>query len=393
MSVLKLFFGFVVGLIACAILLGLVSIRSPILAGLEMPSQQIGAEVNVAENENSEQTINIELEGAVDINEVDTETALIVENGVSDDELEQENNTTNVDAENSPTSIEAKPVQDEPKPQTPVVVEPVPATVLKRAGSTLTLGSGSSRLPSVSSITEGTTAEEDVSTEVVTIFASNSNPLIELDTPYMSIILVDIGSAGVSQSDLLKETMPLTFAIDGSRSDANRVAGDYRAAGFEIITLLNEDVVADLTTADDAIVTVQAYLDAVPMALAIVDAPSARLQKNRRFFDPVLASIANVSPGFLTYKGGLGTAATATQDAGLPTGVITRYLDETYQSPSIIKRAIDRTTVEAAKNGAAILMAVATPAVLQGIAQWADTSAASKVELVPVSSSMARQKP
>ena len=106
----------------------------------------------------------------------------------------------------------------------------------------------------------------------------------------------------------------------------------------------------------------------------------------------MLASLTGDAPGFLTYKGGLGTAAKETQEAGLPTGVITRYLDETYGSPSIIKRAIDRTTIEAAKNGAAILMAVATPSVLQGIAQWADSSAAAKVELVPVSSAMTRQK-
>jgi hypothetical protein len=38
-------------------------------------------------------------------------------------------------------------------------------------------------------------------------------------------------------------------------------------------------------------------------------------------------------------------------------------------------------------------MAVATPAVLQGIAQWADSNAASKVELVSVSSAMKRQNP
>ena len=74
--------------------------------------------------------------------------------------------------------------------------------------------------------------------------------MVELDTPFLSIILVDIGTAGVSQAELLKQTLPLTFAVDGSRTDAKRVAGDYRAAGFEIIALMNDDQVAELTTAD-----------------------------------------------------------------------------------------------------------------------------------------------
>lgn len=399
MSVLKLVLGFVVGIIACAILLGLISIRSPILADSETLATQKVAEVAISVNENGEQKVNT---APTEASNVENETQLTNENAAElldtnqSTETETDINAQDVQIESPPQDIVVDSIESQPEaqPETPrpVVVEPVPAKVLKRAGNILELGSGSSRLPSVSDTTEGTVAVQEAPIDSVTTFIANSNPLVELDTPFLSIILVDIGTAGVSQAELLKQTLPLTFAVDGSRTDAKRVAGDYRAAGFEIIALMNDDQVAELTTADAAIEVVQGYFHAVPDALAIVDAPSARLQKNRRILSPVLASLTGDAPGFLTYKGGLGTAAKETQEAGLPTGVITRYLDETYGSPSIIKRAIDRTTIEAAKNGAAILMAVATPSVLQGIAQWADSTAAAKVELVPVSSAMTRQK-
>ena len=399
MSVLKLVLGFVVGIIACAILLGLISIRSPILADSETLATQKVAEVAISVNENGEQKVNT---APTEASNVENETQLTNENAAElldtnqSTETETDINAQDVQIESPPQDIVVDSIESQPEaqPETPrpVVVEPVPAKVLKRAGNILELGSGSSRLPSVSDTTEGTVAVQEAPIDSVTTFIANSNPLVELDTPFLSIILVDIGTAGVSQAELLKQTLPLTFAVDGSRTDAKRVAGDYRAAGFEIIALMNDDQVAELTTADAAIEVVQGYFHAVPDALAIVDAPTARLQKNRRILSPVLASLTGDAPGFLTYKGGLGTAAKETQEAGLPTGVITRYLDETYGSPSIIKRAIDRTTIEAAKNGAAILMAVATPSVLQGIAQWADSTAAAKVELVPVSSAMTRQK-
>jgi hypothetical protein len=404
MSVLKLIIGFVVGLFACAILLGLISIRSPILANSETIATQKVAQVKVETNVSGEQKVNISLtdtdkeqivkdEPAVttpDVADVVEPVTTLVNDLPTKPAIVTEDTFDVVKPQTD--AVDLATIQDEPEPITPAVVEQVPATVLKRAGNVLTLGSGSSRLPSVSETNEIADIAENAPAEAVSVFVENSNPLVTLDTPFLSIILVDIGSAGVSQADLLRQTLPMSFAVDGSRSDAARVAGDYRAAGFETVAMLNADEVEGLKTPDAVAQVAQAYLRSMPMALAIVDAPAARLQKNSRLFGSLLASVINDPPGVLTYKGGLNTAAKATQDVGLPTGMITRYLDETYESPSIIKRAIDRTTIEAAKNGAAILMAVATPAVLQGIEQWANSSAASKVELVPVSSSMTRQK-
>jgi polysaccharide deacetylase 2 family uncharacterized protein YibQ len=397
MSILKLVLGFVLGIFACGILLALISIRSPILANAETLATLKVAQVSSVVEEIGEQKVNIQSENSPNTAKAEI---LIEDLGATLDEaLESDIRLTplesdNVDvkvAQSDVDNVQQKVQQVVPEPTPPKVVEQVPATVLKRAGNILTLGGGSSRLPSVSDAGVEPKSEQNSPVVQTSIFEANSNPLVDLDTPYLSIILVDIGSAGVSQADLLKQTLTLSFAVDGSRSDAGRVAVDYRTAGFEVVSLLNETEAEGVSTTEDAAKIVQPYLDAMPQALAVVDAPAARLQKNRRFLGAVLASIAEDAPGILTYKGGLNTATKAVREAGVPTGAISRYLDETYSSPSLVKRAIERATIDAARDGAAILMAVATPTVLQGLAQWADTNAASKVELVPLSSAMKRQ--
>jgi len=58
MSVLKMVLGFLIGAIACAILLALISIRSPILASSDTLATQKFSEAAAAPKKNSEQTVN-----------------------------------------------------------------------------------------------------------------------------------------------------------------------------------------------------------------------------------------------------------------------------------------------------------------------------------------------
>ncbi|GEM_PF-2848221 len=401
MSVLKLVLGFLVGIIACGILLALISIRSPILASSNTLATQTDMKVASADSESSEQKVNIDTIAVRDAPKLD-----VIDLGVDVDPdapvsaLPESNDQALVDdlAALQPSGITIEDIVEPDvggdlsqvtEPESPIVTEPKPANVLKITGNTLTLGGGSSRLPSVSS---GGTAAVDEAPIVkdTTMFAANANAKIDLDTGFISIILVDIGSAGVSQSALLRQTFPFAFAIDGTRSDAGRVAGDYRATGFEVVAFLNEKQVQDITLPDQVADIVNANLSAMPQALAIVDAPSARLQKDRRLFGFMLEAASKESPAILTYKGGLNSASNAAHDAGLQSGVISRYLDETITNSSTVSRAIDRATIDASKNGATIIMAAATPAVIKGIKDWSETSGASKVEFVPVSSAIIR---
>lgn len=338
MSVLKMFLGFVLGVFACAILLALISIRSPIIADLETLATKKVAQVSTVVEGECEQKVNIEVsdtqEGEIepDVKAKDISEDLVVE---IDDAVEDSIDPAQLKVEGGGAEIPQAP-KSEPKiapkeaetiiseASQPKIIKPVPATVLKRVGNTLTLGGGGVRLPSVSATSEEADTIEGVTVGQASMFEDNSNPLITLDTPFLSIVLVDIGSGGVSQADLLKQTLPLSFAVDGSRSDAGRVSSDYRAVSFEVVSLLNSIEVEELSTPKDAANAVQSYLAAMPQALAVVDAPGAALQKNRRFLDFVLTPIAKDAPGFLTYKGGLNTASKAALDAGVPTGAITR---------------------------------------------------------------------
>jgi len=236
----------------------------------------------------------------------------------------------------------------------------------------------------------GTSEEASDLDKPATFFAQNSNDLVELDSPIMSFVLLDLGTQGVPQAELLRQTLPVAYALDGSRSDAPRVAGDYRDAGFEVVAMLSQSDVDGLIIGSQAADVARAYLDAVPDALALIDAPKAKLQKSRRFFGPVLEVLSIGGHGVLSYKGGLSSANSAARSAGLKFGSITRYIGETEKNLDAIARIINRGVLDATQDGAAIILAAATPENLAAIAKWVDSSAATKVTIAPLSSTMVK---
>jgi len=306
----------------------------------------------------------------------------------------------------------------EPEPTTPDVIIAKPASVAPRpsaeplgsGGSRLALGAGSSRLPSMSSSGSGsrlildserddavTTETEPKAEQPSTAFALNANQSVDLDQPLISFLLLDVGTQGVSQSELLRQTMPIAFAVDGSRSDAGRVSGDYRDAGFEVVAMVSQadvDALIDGAGSNGWLdqtqtrTVLQSYLTAMPDALALLDAPSAKLQKNRRFFGPVFETLAVGGQGVLSYKGGISSAGAAAKAAGLKFGLVSKYIGETEKNMDATVRVINRAALEAAQDGAAIIMAVATPENLDAIKTWGGSSAATKVTIAPLSSSM-----
>jgi polysaccharide deacetylase 2 family uncharacterized protein YibQ len=395
MSVLKLILGFIVGSIACGILLALISLKTPILAG-GVPAVSKKMDVAQAEiSQSGEQKVNTD------------DTAIVentkVENIPKTSEPEAPDDVVDVPAENAVMDQGANPQveldepadeADEPADEVEVELEEEPTTqtttsLFKKAGNTLTLGSGSSRLPSVSD-EPSVVQDEQSPTEVLSGFASNANAFYKGEGPILSIILIDVGATGVPQAEMLKQSLPLTFAVNGARSDAGFVTADYRDAGFEVVALLNGTEVTELASGEQAAALVRATLNNIPDAVAFVDDPAASLQKNRRLFSAVLEDVAETGHGVLGYKGGLSSMGQAALDMGLPHGLINRYLDAELTDSNSIGRAIDRATIDAAKDGAAILLATASPEVLKGITDWSNSNGSAKVTLVSVSSAIKR---
>jgi polysaccharide deacetylase 2 family uncharacterized protein YibQ len=462
MSVLKLFLGFLVGLIACAILLGLISIRSPILADVDKLATRKVAQSSAVEEKNSEQSGNIQEDPASDATNssdqtIQTETAKTDEVAAveqSDEEpaspsaevqeatvveptkpetmgvpevAEQNTNelpkadeaTTEVMRKAEPEDTAPKVAEpevaavQEPEAQVPEVSEPevqVPETPaparpqvveLKKEGNTLALGAGSSRLPKISDGTSGSRLKLDseteqdapttaIPTQEITVFSQNSEEIGDLESPLISIILLDVGATGVTQSALLQQTLPFTFGIDGSRSDAGRVSSDYRDAGFEVVSVLSDTAVDALSSGAEGVALVQNALNNMPDALAVVDGPAAMLQKNKQVFGPVLSALQESGHGILSYKIGLNSAFKEAQKAGIPSGSVFRSIDPEASDASEVQRIMDRVAFEATREGAAIVFAVATETVLQGISDWTGTPVAGTVSLVPVSSAMTK---
>tara|TARA_R110002094_G_scaffold19487_5_gene31051 strand:- start:650 stop:1882 length:1233 start_codon:yes stop_codon:yes gene_type:complete len=407
MSVLKLILGFIVGGIACVILIALISIRSPILAGADAITSK-NAEIARAEiSDEVEQNVNKE-EADSELNaqddndpvvaesETPTEDTVIRDAIIADitepdsvDTPTETTENTQTDATNPEMDLEEETIPEVAEAEVTVPEQPIITSGLKKAGNTLTLGSGSSRLPSVSTENQDEVTQPTI-IETVSAFTANSNAIVDVEGPVLSIILVDIGATGVVQSELLKQTFPFAFAVNAARSDAGFVTSDYRDAGFEVVALLNGAEVEALTSGEAAVALVKATLANIPDALAVVDDPMAALQKNRRLFAPVLESLLETGQGILGFKGGLSTMGQAAMDLNVPSGQVYRYLDDTITDKTAVARIVDRATVEAAKDGVAIIMAVATPVNVQGLTDWVNSNDGRKVTLVPISTAMSR---
>lgn len=429
MSVLKLFLGFLVGLVACAILLALISIRSPILAETDTLATRKVAQSEAVVEEVGEQNGNIsdQSDQNNDVSEIDATEPMPVPQADGDTITEPDQNTSSdipaqapaqdfADETSDPATAQLPdPVVDPSEGQTdttgdvaqtpdpePAAPEPkAPAVVeLKTQGNTLKLGAGSSRLPKISDTSSSSrlklASERDAeplapdAANEITAFGQNATQLVDLDAPLVSVILLDIGALGVPQSDLLRQTLPFTFGVDGSRSDASRVSSDYRNAGFEVVSVLSDTAVDAISTPEQGVALVQSALVNMPDALALMDGASAKLQKSKQVFVPILSELAQNGYGVLSYKIGLNTGFKEARKAGLVSGYIFKTIDQSVTDPSEAVRVMDRAVFEAAREGAAIVYAVATKPIVDGILDWSQQPGANTVTFAPVSSAMTK---
>ncbi|NNK77524.1 MAG: hypothetical protein HKP40_02310, partial [Litoreibacter sp.] len=117
--------------------------------------------------------------------------------------------------------------------------------------------------------------------------------------PLFSVILIDTGENGLTREQLSDLALPVTIAIDPARPDAREVMAFYRAAGVEVVALLE-----DLPTSagpGDVSVALAGYFEAMPEVIAVMDPLDGRLRKNRSLFEPLLQAVARTGHGFITY--------------------------------------------------------------------------------------------
>lgn len=190
------------------------------------------------------------------------------------------------------------------------------------------------------------------------------------DAPLYSVVLVDPGTkAGALDTATIKTIgFPVTIAIDPNRPDATTDAQAYRDAGFEVAILAN--ALPEGATPQDLEIAVEAWRQAIPEAVAVVEPAKPVLQTNRILSQTLIKILAREGLGLVTQSGGLNAAEQLAAKEGVPHAQVWRVIDDGREKAPVIERMLGRAGFEATKGGAVAVMISAWPESISGLLTW-----------------------
>ena len=202
--------------------------------------------------------------------------------------------------------------------------------------------------------------------------------------PLMSILLIDDGDA-VGAEALLDFPYPLSFAVNPEDPMAVEKMAQYRAAGFEVVAMVDFPVEA---TPGDAETALEVWLGAVPETVALLEGVSGGIQGNRALSDQVTAVVRDGGRGLITQDRGLNTVQKLAARDGVPSGVVFRDFDGAGQTPTVMRRFLDQAAFRAGQQGAVIMLGRVQPDTISALLIWGLQDRASRVALAPISASL-----
>lgn len=202
--------------------------------------------------------------------------------------------------------------------------------------------------------------------------------------PLMSILLIDDGDA-VGAEALLDFPYPLSFAVDPEDPKAADKMAQYRAAGFEVVAMVDFPAEA---TPGDAETALEVWLGAVPETVALLEGVNSGIQGNRPLSDQVTAVVRDGGRGLITQDRGLNTVQKLAARDGVPSGVVFRDFDGAGQTPTVMRRFLDQAAFRAGQQGAVIMLGRVQPDTISALLLWGLQDRASRVALAPISASL-----
>ncbi|MFU8880850.1 MAG: divergent polysaccharide deacetylase family protein, partial [Rhodobacterales bacterium] len=229
--------------------------------------------------------------------------------------------------------------------------------------------------------------------DMATPLRQNALPFDDPDNrPRLSIILIDRGDSVVDAAALQGFPYPLTFAVDAARPDAAAASARYRAAGFEVMALIDLD---PASTAQDVEIAMEVSLAAVPDAVAVMEGDATGFQSGRDISDQVSAIVAQRGYGLVMLPNGLNTAQKLAAKAGIPSATVFRDFDGAGQDAAAIRRFLDQGAFKAGQRNAdgtplgdddgVIMMGRLRPDTISALLLWGLQDRARRVALAPVS--------
>lgn len=201
--------------------------------------------------------------------------------------------------------------------------------------------------------------------------------------PLMSIVLIDDGSSPIGPDAVLDFPYPISMAVDASWPGALQRSQAYRAAGFEVLAVAD---LPDGASAVDTEVAMQAFLSAVPEAVAVMEAPGDGLQANRDASEQMAAILLDTGHGLVMFPDGLDTAQKLVAKAGVASTTVFRDFDGAGQDTAAIRRFLDQAAFRAGQEEVGVIMVGRLrPDTISALLLWGLQDRASRVALAPVS--------
>ncbi len=247
------------------------------------------------------------------------------------------------------------------------------------------------RLPSVSSTPDTTQDVDTVALPVGDDMDDTLPPLkrfaVEFENPenkpVMAIVLIDDGNSPIGLDALQSFPYPLSFAVDAAWPGAGDAMRKYRAAGFEVLAMV--DLPAD-ASATDAEVAMQAYLSRVPQAVAVMEGEGSGLQSSREASAQVASILLDSGHGAVLFPNGLNTAQKLIAREGVPSASVFRDFDAKGQNATVIRRFLDQAAFRAGQEAGGVIMVGRLRAdTISALLLWGLQDRASRVALAPVS--------
>jgi uncharacterized protein len=226
--------------------------------------------------------------------------------------------------------------------------------------------------------------------------AAEAGPAIEVyaepfenpeNRPMMAIVLIDDDQA-LGVEALADFPYPLTFAVDPSAPDAAAKMARHRAAGFEVVALVD---LPGQATAQDAEVSLSVWLDTLPQVVGLIEGTESGIQGNRALSDQVTAIAASAGLGLIMQSKGLNTAQKLAARDGVPSAVVFRDFDGAGQTARVIRRFLDQAAFRAGQQGGVVMMGRVRPDTISALLVWGLQDRASRLALVPVSAVLGRE--
>ncbi|MBK0329402.1 divergent polysaccharide deacetylase family protein [Rhodobacteraceae bacterium F11138] len=206
------------------------------------------------------------------------------------------------------------------------------------------------------------------------------------EKPLMAIVLID-DTGSVDPAVLAAFPYPLSIAVDPATPDAADIMARHRAAGFEILSLVDLPAGA---TAQDVEITLSAGFDTLTQAVGVLEGPGSGLQGNRHLSGQVADFIRSTGRGMVMQAGGLNAAYKLARRTHVPAALVFRDLDADAPPPEVMRRYLDQGALRAGQQGWVVMLGRLRPDTLRVLAQWGVQDGGTRVALAPISAVLQR---